>query len=54
MLSTRPLKEVINEWPGELPPIDMPTVWRTGLDDWFHMCDTSCVVCKTDPCDYKE
>lgn len=34
--------------------IEIWEVWSLSLDNWFHMCDDRCEVCRSTPCVFKE
>lgn len=50
----KPLRVVAEEILSDIPPINIAEVWKISLDDWFHMCDDRCVVCRSTPCEYLE
>lgn len=48
------LMQVAREMVTELPSICIADMWKLALDNWWHMCDDRCGVCKSTPCDYAE
>lgn len=35
-------------------PLVMVDIWQIALDNWWHVCDDRCVVCRSIPCNYTE